>query len=245
MLFLRQIYPEDVKQKAADPDYVQRLGRVLARFDAYMQGADAAREIGPGAQLDAQHPVGYFSAEFGVHESLRIYSGGLGILAGDHLKSASDLGLPLVAVGLFYRYGYFQQKLTSSGEQQHVEIENDPRNLPLEPVLDEQGRPLELRLQLPSSELVLRAWKVAVGRVLSLPARQQRAREPARGSRHHAHALRRRPREPPAPGDRARPRRQAPAGAALDLPGRVPHQRGPRGLPGGRARLRAWCASSA
>ncbi len=165
VLFLRQIYPEDVKQKAADPDYVQRLGRVLARFDAYMQGADAVREIGPGAKLDAQHPVGYFSAEFGVHESLRIYSGGLGILAGDHLKSASDLGLPLVGVGLFYRYGYFQQKLTSSGEQQHVELENDPRNLPLEPLLDEQGRPLELRLQFPSSELVLRAWKVAVGRV--------------------------------------------------------------------------------
>jgi len=155
VLFLRQIYPEDVKSKAADPAYVQRLERVLARFDAYMAGARA----------DEQHPVAYFSAEFGVHESLRIYSGGLGILAGDHLKSASDLGLPLVAVGLFYRFGYFQQRLTASGEQLHDEIENDPRNLPLEPVLDEQGHTLELRLALPSSELVLRAWKVAVGRV--------------------------------------------------------------------------------
>jgi glycogen phosphorylase/synthase len=165
VLFLRQIYPEDVQEKAADAAYVQRLARVLERFDAYMQSAGAAREIGPEARLDARNPVGYFSAEFGVHESLRIYSGGLGILAGDHLKSASDLGLPLVAVGLFYRFGYFQQKLTSSGEQLHGEVENDPRNLPLEPVLDEHGRLLEIRLQLPSSELVLRAWKVAVGRV--------------------------------------------------------------------------------
>ena len=165
VLFLRTIYPEDVKSKAADPAYVARLSAVLARFDAYMASAGEAREIGPGAKLDCLHPVGYFSAEFGVHESLRIYSGGLGILAGDHLKSASDLGLPLVGVGLFYRFGYFQQKLTASGEQLHGEIENDPRNLPLEPVLDEQGNTLLVRLQMPSSELVLRAWKVAVGRV--------------------------------------------------------------------------------
>ena len=163
--FLRQIYPEDVKAKAADPGYVKRLHAVLARFDAYMASAGDAREIGPGAKLDARHPVGYFSAEFGVHESLRIYSGGLGILAGDHLKSASDLGLPLVGVGLFYRFGYFQQKLTASGEQLHGETENDPHNLPLESVQDDQGNALEIRLQLPSSELVLRAWKVAVGRV--------------------------------------------------------------------------------
>ncbi|MBK7645300.1 MAG: alpha-glucan family phosphorylase [Planctomycetes bacterium] len=165
VLFLRQIYPEDVKARAADPAYVKRLQSVLARFDAYMESAGRAREIGPGAKLDERHPVAYFSAEFGVHESLRIYSGGLGILAGDHLKSASDLGLPLLGVSLFYRFGYFQQSLTSSGEQLHGEIENDPRNLPLEPVLGENQRPLEIRLQLPSSELVLRAWKVAVGRV--------------------------------------------------------------------------------
>lgn len=165
VLFLRQIYPEDVQQKAADAAWVARLERVLARFDAYLASASAEVELSGGARVSARHPVAYFSAEFGLHESLRIYSGGLGILAGDHLKSASDLDLPLVGVGLFYRFGYFQQKVTATGEQLHVEVENDTRNLPLDPVLDEEGKPLEIRLQLPSSELVLRAWRVAVGRV--------------------------------------------------------------------------------
>ncbi len=165
VLFLRQIYPEDVQAKAADPAYVQRLERVLARFDEYLRTAASEVDLAGGARISTRHPVGYFSAEFGVHESLRIYSGGLGILAGDHLKSASDLNLPLVGVGLFYRFGYFQQKVTASGEQLHVEVENDTRNLPVEPVLDEDGRTLEIRLQMPSSELVLRAWRVAVGRV--------------------------------------------------------------------------------
>src|SRR5688572_6769045 len=110
-------------------------------------------------------PIAYFSAEFGVHESLRVYSGGLGILAGDHLKSASDLGLPLVAVGLFYRMGYFTQRLTAAGEQVSVDVENDPKSLAIESVLDERGAPIEVSIQLPGRELFLRAWRVHVGRV--------------------------------------------------------------------------------
>src|SRR5688572_2757953 len=113
-----------------------------------------------GGPSDAR-PVAYFCAEFGIHESLRVYSGGLGILAGDHLKSASDLNLPMVAVGLFYRMGYVKQRLTASGEQISSEWENDPRSLPMDLVQDEHGKPLEIVLQLPSSSLVLRAWKVA------------------------------------------------------------------------------------
>ncbi len=163
--YLRDVYPEDLAARAADTEYVARVERVLARFDAYMAVKGAPHELGDGRALTAQKPVAYFCAEFGLHESLRIYSGGLGILAGDHLKSASDLNLPLVAVGLFYRMGYVKQRMTASGDQINSEAENDPRNLPMELVLDEQGQPLEITLQLPSSNLVLRAWKVCVGRV--------------------------------------------------------------------------------
>lgn len=163
--FLRDVYPEDLAARAADPDYVQRLRRVLQRFDAYLSADGARIELEGGGAITKQHPVAYFCAEFGIHESLSIYSGGLGILAGDHLKSASDSGLPLVAVGLFYRMGYFKQSLTASGDQISAEVENDPRNLPLELVLDEQEKPLEIALQLPSSNLILRTWRVRVGRV--------------------------------------------------------------------------------
>jgi len=163
--FLREIFPEDLRAKTKEKHYVARLDAVLKRFDKYMSESVRETDLGGGARVSEKHPIAYFSAEFGLHESLRIYSGGLGVLAGDHLKSASDLNLPLIAIGLFYASGYFEQRLTAAGEQLHGEVENDPRNLPLDPVLDENGRPLEVRLQLPSSELLLRAWKVAVGRV--------------------------------------------------------------------------------
>jgi len=160
VLSLRLVFPEDLVARAADAAYVQKLERVLARFDAYMSAPCAGTEA-----LTAEHPVAYFCAEFGLHESLKIYSGGLGILAGDHLKSASDLCLPLCAVGLFYRNGYLRQKVTSAGAQIALEAANDPRNLAVELVRDAKGEPLEVVLQFPSSDLHLRAWRVRVGRV--------------------------------------------------------------------------------
>jgi phosphorylase/glycogen(starch) synthase len=173
--FLREIYPEDLQTFALDGAYTARLERVLARFDAYMSEAPASVAVdaasssdgasGRRAALSPKHPVAYFCAEFGIHESLKVYSGGLGILAGDHLKSASDMNVPLVAVGLFYRGGYLAQRLTATGDQIETAIDNDPHNLPLDLVLDEEGRPLEVELSLPSSRLILRAWRVAVGRV--------------------------------------------------------------------------------
>jgi phosphorylase/glycogen(starch) synthase len=165
--FLQRIYPEDLEARAADPEYVARVERVLERFDAYLaEPWDEARwkpAGGPPPRPEA--PVAYFCAEYGIHESLRIYSGGLGILAGDHVKSASDLNLPLVAVGLFYRMGYTSQRISPDGEQLHVDIENDPNALPMEQLRDEQGQPLELTLQLPGRPLTLHAWRVPVGRV--------------------------------------------------------------------------------
>lgn len=117
------------------------------------------KHLGPDA------PVAYFCAEFGVHETLRIYSGGLGILAGDHLKSASDLGVPLVAIGLFYRGGFFIQQIGKAGEQEAVEQDNDPDELGLEAVVDAQGERIVVRIELPSGTIACVAWRVHVGGV--------------------------------------------------------------------------------
>jgi phosphorylase/glycogen(starch) synthase len=170
--FLQRVYPEDVAARAADTDYVARLGRVLERFDAYIATPFDPARWPPGGAPEAgnapptpEHPVAYFCAEYGIHESLRIYSGGLGVLAGDHLKSASDLFLPLVAVGLFYRMGYTSQRIGPGGEQLAVDVENDPRFLALEGIKDETGNALTIELPLPGRKLLVQAWRVRVGRV--------------------------------------------------------------------------------
>ncbi len=162
--FLREVYPEDLAARASDRDYCERLSHVLARFDAYLHQQPAENEREASA-ISTRHPVAYFSAEFAVHESLRIYSGGLGVLAGDHLKSASDLGLPLLGVGLFYRSGYMRQRLSATGEQIAEQDPNDPELLPLELVRDAAGAPVRIELTLPSSTLVLQAYRAQVGRV--------------------------------------------------------------------------------
>ena len=107
----------------------------------------------------------YFSAEFGIHESMQIYSGGLGVLAGDHLKSASELGLPLVGVGLLYRNGYFTQYLSSDGWQQESYPELDFYNLPLEIMRYTDGSPVQIRVDLPENAVFARVWRCMVGRI--------------------------------------------------------------------------------
>ncbi|MHC4425304.1 MAG: alpha-glucan family phosphorylase [Planctomycetota bacterium] len=109
--------------------------------------------------------IAYFSAEFGVHECLPIYAGGLGILAGDHLKSASDLGVPLVGVGLLYQKGYFRQYLNVDGWQQEIYAENDFYNMPIELVRKESGRPLTISLEYPGRCVTAQIWCISIGRV--------------------------------------------------------------------------------
>ncbi len=162
---LSQVFLEDLEEKSVDPRFAEKLGRVLKRFDEYMNAAGREVDLGQGLKISPAHPIAYFCAEFGIHESLRIYSGGLGILSGDHLKSASDLNLPLIAVGLFYSRGYMQQRLSAVGEQIALDVNNDPRRLPMDAVRDESGAQLEITLTLPSSALTLYAWSVQVGRV--------------------------------------------------------------------------------
>ncbi len=163
--FLRQVFGADLKEKAADSAWVAKLERIHKRFKEYISAPEQDWSKSSTPTISKEHPVAYFSAEFGIHESLKIYSGGLGVLAGDHLKSASDLNLPLVAVGLFYRKGYMAQRLDVRGEQNAVYLDNLPNDLPLEPVLDPDGAPLEVTVQLPGRAFFLRAWKAQIGRV--------------------------------------------------------------------------------
>lgn len=164
---LERTGPQTLAKRAADADYVRRVALVFARARAYL--AEPPRSFPeptssvPG--LSPTRPVAYLCAEYGLHEALRIYSGGLGVLAGDHLKSASDERIPLVAVGLFYRLGYVHQVVDAQGEQFTEDRSNDAHALGLEPVCGPDGEPLEISVPLGERSLHLRAWRVAVGRV--------------------------------------------------------------------------------
>ncbi len=147
---------------AEDAGFVEAYHRSLRNLDGYLGRRDTwmAR-----AYPDFPGPVAYFSAEFGVHESLPVYSGGLGILAGDHLKSASDLGVPLVGVGILYAQGYFRQRLDAEGRQQEAYENLEPESRPVVPALDAEGREVLVSVELPGREVFLKVWKAEVGRV--------------------------------------------------------------------------------
>jgi starch phosphorylase len=147
-----------------DPDFMVRCTSVLERFDAYMgNGSEHWFARRHGGELAG--PVAYFCAEYGLHESLPIYSGGLGVLAGDHCKTASDMALPFVAVGLFYRRGYFRQTIDADGHQEHDYVTLEPRDLPLQRVLDPEGDTLLVSVELPDRAVQAAVWLAQVGRV--------------------------------------------------------------------------------
>jgi starch phosphorylase len=156
---------QDALQAAAEDEaFMAHLDRVCAQFDAY---------ISPNARTwykrhfgEFEKPfVAYFSMEYGLTECLRNYSGGLGILSGDHLKSASDLGLPLVGIGLLYEEGYFHQYLNTDGYQQQSYPINDYANLPVQQVFREDNTPLVIEVQMANQKALVSVWKVQVGRI--------------------------------------------------------------------------------
>ncbi|MBL8823845.1 MAG: alpha-glucan family phosphorylase [Planctomycetia bacterium] len=150
-----------LNELAEDDGFLAHLDRVESQLNEYMN------KPGWFAQTIKKDDVkvAYFSAEFGIHESIPIYSGGLGLLAGDHLKSASDLGLPLVGVGLMYRQGYFRQYMNTEGWQQETYPENDFYNLPLIAEKDQGGKPLFVTVPFPGREIYAKVWRIQVGRV--------------------------------------------------------------------------------
>ncbi len=148
-----------------DDGFLAHMDRVEEAFDAYIAAPTWYQEQYANKPVGQGLVIAYFSAEFGIHESVPVYSGGLGVLSGDHLKSASDLGLPLVGVGLMYREGYFRQYLTVDGWQQERYPENDFFNLPLVPEMKPDGSPLLVPVPLPGREVLVRVWRLQVGRI--------------------------------------------------------------------------------
>ena len=152
----------------ADEDFMVDASRLLDEFDRYLaNGSDswyrAATAADPAASLPG--PIAYFCAEYGIHESMQIYSGGLGILAGDHCKSASDAALPFVAVGLLYRRGYFRQQIDADGHQEHAQPDLDPAALPLRRARGRDGSPLQVSVDFPGRKVHAAVWVAQVGRV--------------------------------------------------------------------------------
>jgi len=160
---LARTSPYRLAEAATDPVYLERVRRIDQSFQSYM--ASSPHWQHETNTIAPEHPVAYFCAEFGVHTSLPLYSGGLGILAGDHLKSASDLALPLVAVGLLYRYGYFRQRLRNDGWQEEHYGETFPNELPIHVVRNDDDSPLRIEVLIRGRNVLAQVWRADVGRV--------------------------------------------------------------------------------
>ena len=166
LALLSEFSPQRLEHRAAELVLHSRVNYAYHRLQEYL-----AAELTWGttyAGVWKARPVAYFSAEFGIHESFPIYSGGLGVLAGDHIKSASDLGVPLVAIGLFYNQGYFHQRLDRDLWQQEEYADVDHETLPIAPALDSAGQPVVIEINTRHSRLLARVWKAAVGRTTLL-----------------------------------------------------------------------------
>lgn len=163
VLFLNQLPAERLDQLARDASFVERVRAATANLTAYLSRKTWFEETYPDLPKDAV--IAYFCAEFGISEGLPIYSGGLGILAGDHLKAASDLGIPLVGVGLLYNRGYFRQRLNPDGWQQEVYPQNDFYQMPLTLIRDETEQPLRITVEFPDKNVTCQVWRADVGRV--------------------------------------------------------------------------------
>lgn len=166
LALLSEFSPQRLEHRAAELVLHSRVNYAYRRLQEYL-AAELTWGTTHAGVLKAR-PVAYFSAEFGIHESFPIYSGGLGVLAGDHIKSASDLGVPLVAIGLFYNQGYFHQRLDRDLWQQEEYADVDHETLPIAPALDSAGQPVVIEINTRHSRLLARVWKAAVGRTTLL-----------------------------------------------------------------------------
>ncbi len=163
LALLHSLDRERIDELASDRSFLEHLNEAVVSLRAYMNSPTWFDATYPGERDTTQ--IAYFCAEFGITESLPIYSGGLGILAGDHLKAASDLGLPLVGVGLLYNRGYFRQRLNFDGWQQEVYPQNDAFQLPITMLRDSEGRPVRVEIEFPDRTVHCQLWKATVGRV--------------------------------------------------------------------------------
>jgi starch phosphorylase len=156
---LQEVHPDRLRALAADEDFVARLAAFRDTIDA------ALTEEQLECSVTHESPAAFFCAEYAVHGSLPVYSGGLGVLAGDILKEASDRALPLVAVGLMYRHGYFRQRIDASGWQHEYWVDTDPDRVPGALITGDDGEPITVTVPLGGRDLVAQVWRVDVGRV--------------------------------------------------------------------------------
>jgi starch phosphorylase len=164
IVLLAEMTPDQLAERAAEMVLYTRINQAHRRLKEYMSNTRTtwgARETG----VLGSRPVAYFSAEFGLHESVPIYSGGLGVLSGDHIKSASSLAVPLVAIGLFYDQGYFKQHLDGSGYQQEEYQDTRVENLPIEPAIGIDGKQITISIETRDGGLMAKVWLMQVGRV--------------------------------------------------------------------------------
>ena len=159
---MRELSNEELHARMLDNEFSDFVESVLSQFEDYLKDSDTW--AASNAKDLADNPVAYFSAEFGFHETLPIAAGGLGMLAGDHTKSASDLGLGFVGISLFYREGYFQQSINKDNWQTEYYSLLDPVNLPLDPLLDVEGKPVFCEVEIANESVQFCVWKVNVGR---------------------------------------------------------------------------------
>jgi glycogen phosphorylase len=161
---LHEFTPERLASRASEMVLHSRINYHFRRLKEYVSERRKTWGVEHAGVLGA-FPVAYFSAEFGIHESIGIYSGGLGVLSGDHIKSASGLGVPLVGIGLFYSQGYFKQKLNLDGWQDEEYINNRVENLPIEPALAADKTPITVQIDTRTGRLLAKVWRMNVGRV--------------------------------------------------------------------------------
>ena len=159
---LSEISLDNLAERAGQLVLYSRINHAYNRLKEYLDEHQTWGTTHAGVLKS--RPVAYFSAEFGLHESLPIYSGGLGVLAGDHIKSASDLGVPLIGIGLFYDQGYFRQRLDMQGFQQEEYLDTDVNRLPMQLALDPEGKPVTIKIETRTGILMAKLWRVAVGR---------------------------------------------------------------------------------
>ena len=161
--FLKLVNQEKIEKMATDTEFLKAYDKVVCNYDSYIYSKDTwFAKKHPNNKKDT---IAYFSAEYGLDEILPIYSGGLGILSGDHLKASSDLGIPLVAVGLLYKNGYFNQRINAYGHQESEYHNIDLYNLPINPVKNDVGEDLIISIPLLANTLYLKVWEINVGRV--------------------------------------------------------------------------------
>jgi starch phosphorylase len=164
--FLKKISPDQLERRAAEMALHSRIDNAFRRLHEYLKNTDSWGAT--YASMLRSRPVAYFSMEFGLHESVPVYSGGLGVLAGDHLKSASDLGIPLVGVGILYDQGYFRQSLNADGWQLENYLHANTDLLPIEVARQQDGKPISVAIETNSGILRARLWRVEVGRTTLL-----------------------------------------------------------------------------